>query len=161
MIFFFFSFFLYQENKKALFCQSNVLHSVSSERYIYFLKAKNKSSGKGESMFDKGVCSHSDIPGLNFIYLLNPFSDNGTACFLSSVSIQLIPPIIFMYTPGEPHFEVHSITTPRDFFLRVRGPLSATPQNFRNLLSCWKKSDTSQFFKLKLSVFYPIVRKNL
>lgn len=65
-------------------------------------------------MFDKGVCSRSDIPGLNFIYLLNPFSDNRTACFLSSVSIQLIPPIIFMYTPGEPHFEVHS----EGFFLK-------------------------------------------
>lgn len=97
-------------------------------------------------MFDKGVCSHSDIPGLNFIYLLNPFSDNGTACFLSSVSIQLIPPIIFMYTPGGPHFEVHSITTRRIFFLRVRGPLFPTPKDFRNLPSCLEKSDTSQFF---------------
>lgn len=129
---FFFLFFLSfsRKQKKHFFCQSNVLHSVSSERYIYFLKAKNKSSGKGESMFDKGVCSRSDIPGLNFIYLLNPFSDNRTACFLSSVSIQLIPPIIFMYTPGEPHFEVHSITAPRDFFLRVCGPQSANPTEF-------------------------------
>lgn len=97
--------------KKSIFCQSILLHSVSSEHYIHFLKAKNKSSGKGKSMFDKGVCSHSDILGLNFIYLLNPFSDSGTAYFLSSVSIQLIPSIMFMCSPGESHFEDHSITT--------------------------------------------------
>lgn len=110
--------FSLSRKQKSLFCQSNLLHSLSSEHYIYFLKAKNKSSGKGKSMFDKGVCSHSDILGLNFIYLLNPFSDSGTAYFLSSVSIQLIPPIRFMCTPGGPHFEVHSITT-RSFLLLV------------------------------------------
>lgn len=57
----------------------------------------------------------------------------------------------FMYTRGEPHFEVHS----KVFVLWVHVPLFATPQIFRKLVPCW--TEVTLFFNLKTIVHFTVL----